>query len=505
MLKIDGLSHRQLAQALGRNRLPHLKRLIQNGSHHLRQLYSGIPSSTPAVQGELFYGVKTSVPAFAFFDRRQNKKMVMLRPAAAGEVARHLEAQGRPLLRGGTSYSNIYTGGADEARYCIETMKLRSLRQIGSSFKLFFLLALKPFKLLRMLGYGFLEAGLALYDLGRGVGQGKSIPQELKFVPTRVLVCILLRELIRTRVKMDLARGVPIVHASFLGYDEQAHRRGPDSAFAHWTLKGIDEAIGDIHRTARRSQGRDYRLIIYSDHGQERALPYAVHLGESLEQAVQRTFGIMGNSNPICDSPGEGRGTRVQDRRGREFLFSGAAPQGSPPKEDRDCLTSPEIQITAMGPIGHLYLPGPLSAGDKLKLARGLIREAHIPLVLFRSGERVMASNRHGDHDLESRARDVLGGEHPCPEPTAADLARTCRHPHAGDLILSGWRPDAAPLTFAMENGAHGGPGREEVLGFALLPQSLNIPGEMMRPAALRAAALALMGQGGRDAGTVDP
>jgi hypothetical protein len=104
-----------------------------------------------------------------------------------------LDARGAgPLLRGGRSYSNIYTGGADEARYCTEMMTLRSVRHLASSLKLFAVLALQPLKLLRLLGYGLLEAGLALTDFLRGLWDGKSLTQELKFIPTRVVVCILL-------------------------------------------------------------------------------------------------------------------------------------------------------------------------------------------------------------------------------------------------------------------------------------------------------------------------
>jgi hypothetical protein len=35
------------------------------------------------------------------------------------------------------------------------------------------------------------------------------------------------------------------------------------------------------------------------------------------------------------------------------------------------------------------------------------------------------------------------------------DLARVCRHPHAGDRVISGWHPGTPPLSFAVENGAH--------------------------------------------------
>ena len=104
----------------------------------------------------------------------------------------------------------------------------------------------------------------------KGLFDREDLLKELAFVPARVLVCIVLREMVRFRVLLDIERGVQVIHANFLGYDEQAHRRGPDSAFAHWTLKGIDRAVRDICQAAGHSVYRDYEWIIYSDHGQER-------------------------------------------------------------------------------------------------------------------------------------------------------------------------------------------------------------------------------------------
>lgn len=74
IVKIDGLSHRQIQRAFERGRLPNLRRLVEKDGFLLKPLYSGMPSSTPAVQGELFYGVKSSVPAISIFSLRRGLK-----------------------------------------------------------------------------------------------------------------------------------------------------------------------------------------------------------------------------------------------------------------------------------------------------------------------------------------------------------------------------------------------------------------------------------------------
>jgi hypothetical protein len=56
----------------------------------------------------------------------------------------------------------------------------------------------------------------------------------------------------------------------------------------------------------------------------------------------------------------------------------------------------------------------------------------------------------------------------------------------AGDLIISGWDPDGTPLSFNMENGGHGGPGKEETRGFVLIPPDMVSDTDIFRPLDLR-------------------
>jgi len=481
MIKIDGLSHRQLQKSLSRDRLPYLRRLQQTQSHKLHPFYSGMPSTTPAVQAELFYGVKTSIPAIEFIDREQQERYVLLHPGAAEAMAQKLQRQGIPLLKGGSSYSNVYTGGADEARYCIQTMRLRSLPHLVSSVKMVFHFLVRPDKLLRMLGYGCLEMLIALLDFTRGALEGKDIFKEMKFIPTRVIVCILLREMIRMRVKMDVRKGVPIVHASFLGYDEQSHRRGPDSAFAHWTLKGIDAVIEDLHRTVLDSECRSYRMIVYSDHGQESVTPYREESHRTVEAAVQETAAAFEAGQ------GDGRARKNAQRsasRHSRLLLQQTDPQNG--KTATREFARKKIQVTTFGPLGHIYLPQPMADDSKAMLAEALVRQANIPLVCYLKGDTPVAVNRKGTSVLAENGPQLLGEDHPYAEWTAADLACTCRHPNAGDLVISGWDPDGRPTTFAVENGAHGGPGKEETSGFLFFPAAIAAGKEAWRPVDLR-------------------
>jgi hypothetical protein len=417
----------------------------------------------------------------------------MFLPASANMVGRLLHHAGRPMLTGGASYSNVYSGGADTARYCAETMNLESLMEAANPLKLIFLLLFQIGKLFRIVGYACLELALGVYDGFNGVADGKNILKELKFIPTRVFICAVLRELIRFRVKMDVSRGVRIIAANLLGYDEQSHRRGPGSAFAHWTLKGIDGVVKDVYLNAVRSDCRDYRVVIYADHGQESVHSYHRHAGIPLKQAIREVFSEKQRSEDsqrkenmdeemadLYRRTGNIHFGQHQQMRGRREPFTEGA--------------ADHVRITTMGPLGHVYLPtgirrqidsdDPSSALEQY--ARRLNRQVHIPLVLFKRDGDIAAVNDSGVFALSKDQEMILGRDHPFLYQTAADLKRLCLHANAGDLVISGWKPGSTPLSFSIESGAHGGPGKEETRGFVLLPACMRDDALWMRPLDLR-------------------
>jgi hypothetical protein len=295
--------------------------------------------------------------------------------------------------------------------------------------------------------------------------------------------------LIRIRAKIDVARGAPIIHASFLGYDEQSHRRGPESAFAHWTLKGIDAAVAEIHRAMQKSRCRIYRMVVYSDHGQEAVVPFEKHFGKSPQAAIMSVI-----NNAVGPAEGTGREMDADERAGRHRRAHGFLFERRFTDERLMKNRTEQVQIAAMGPIGHVYI---FSSAIRKKetLAEALVRDAKIPTVLLSSAGAVIAVNRNGRFNLEKSPREVLGAAHPLAERTARDLARTCRHPNAGDLIISGWSPQEQPLSFAIENGAHGGPGAVETSGFVMLPDEMDGSSEVLRPLDLRARVFEWLGK----------
>jgi hypothetical protein len=100
-LTIDGLSREQFTNAIENRRMPFLQSLIENKVCKTHSRYSGLPSSTPAVQEELFYGIRSAVPAFQFVDHCTGEHRVMFDQFTASHTEERLAAQGVGLLKGG--------------------------------------------------------------------------------------------------------------------------------------------------------------------------------------------------------------------------------------------------------------------------------------------------------------------------------------------------------------------------------------------------------------------
>ncbi len=104
IIQIDGLSRTQLEAALKQRKMPFLNHLIRQEGYRLHTHFPGVPTSTPAIQGELFYGVKRVVPAFSFLDRKSKKIMRMFESDACSHVEKILAQKDPGLLEGGSCY-----------------------------------------------------------------------------------------------------------------------------------------------------------------------------------------------------------------------------------------------------------------------------------------------------------------------------------------------------------------------------------------------------------------
>jgi endonuclease/exonuclease/phosphatase family metal-dependent hydrolase len=497
MIQIDGLSQPQFDRALERGELPFLKQLIRREHYQLHAHYSGLPSTTPAVQAELFYGVKGAVPAFSYRDRESLRIVRMYEPDTAARVeARLAGGGGEALLRDGSAYSDNYTGGAAEPHFCASSMGWGPALRAANPLVILTFLIVNFYSFVRVGILLVMELGLALVDFVRGLVRGQDFLKELKFIPTRVGISILLRELCVIGGKIDISRGLPIIHINLLGYDEQSHRRGPRSLFAHWTLKGIDDAVARLWRAASHAPWRHYEIWIYSDHGQAMVRTYEQVKGYPLAQAVQSAFANARGDTQGVDTSGL---SSIQTHRVR--LLGGKRMQRTLPVTGMDGTDAQALVpiVAALGPVAHVYGPQGLSRGERERVASELALSHRVPLVLSVDAPGVLrARTLAGEFRLPDDSAAVFGAQHPFLDSIGEDLVRLCEHPEAGDLVLLGWREGLEPMSFVEENGAHAGVTPDETNGFALLPVDAPLMDRehaYLRPMDLRTAALRYLGR----------
>jgi len=534
LVQIDGLSRRQLERAIRSGRLPFLKSLIEREDFIPHDFYSGLPSSTPAVQAELHYGQRTAVPAFGFRDHRTGQLVRMFANDIAEDVESHLSQQTEGLLSGGSSYCNIYGGGAEEVHFCATSFGWSEFLRAINPFKFLVVILLNFWMFARVLGLMVIEFFLSMFDFVRGLLSGRQFWQELIMIPARVVVVVLLRELVTIGTCYDSARGLPVVHLNLLGYDEQAHRRGPESRFAHWTLKGIDNSIRRIWKAAHQGAGRDYDVWVFSDHGQETTRPYQLEHGVSLPRKVadlvEETVG-----NPCCDLAGD---SVLDSESASQPIESSESSRGQlkprKPKPDRlpsranwlgiNWLVSllfgqqdqdmqqlsTQVQTVSSGPVGFVYLLTEQAREQRQQIAERLVQRADIPMVVLadqatRPSEREHCSDKsaevitsQGRFRLPEDALADFGEDHPYLQDVTGDLMNMAGHRDSGEMMLVGWRRDRLSSCYGYQNGAHAGPGLEETHGFALLPSDCLLPTtqrDYLRPDDMRLAALRFLGR----------
>jgi len=490
LLQVDGLSLKRFEQGMQTGRLPFLKRLMVHDDYHLHSLYSGIPSSTPAVQAELFYGVKTAVPSFGFKDRETNKITSMFNRAMATRMEEKISRNNFSLLEEGSAYGDVYTGGSLRSRFCLSFFKDKK-RKNGPLSLLPGILR-SPYNTVLYAGMvgratilTVVECILAVKDFITGIVNNHSFIKELKFIPARITVCVILRELVKAHVLNDISEGVPLIHANFLGYDEQAHRRGPASGFALWTLRGIDATLGAIWHKAHASKKRHYDIWFYSDHGQEESVPYAKMAHRTLKKAIEET------------AQKEGIELRIPVKPIRSMMHMRSVlleKEGLRKENEEDGQSPVSAEVTGLGPLVHVYPTRPIPKEKLYRFSKALVRDAGIPLVMTGSSKGGgVAWNKNGVWDIEKDCAEVVGKNHPFLKEISNDLLSMLHNEYSGDLVLSGWMPGEQPISFPIENGAHAGPGTEETHGFCYVPGEVSFSGrEYVRPIDIREAALSI-------------
>jgi uncharacterized membrane protein YvlD (DUF360 family) len=504
ILELDGLSRPALDRALARGDMPTLARWLGRGTHRVVSWDCGVPSQTSSSQAGILWGVSDDIPAFRWYEKARRQLVVSSRTGDAALVEARL-AHGTPLLVGGASHCNMFTGGAVRSVLTVSTVRLFGPGLAGRARELYGYFV-NPYVFARGVAIGSWEAAREVVMAAslRLIGRSVAAKRGGAFPVTRALATVLLRDIVVQLLLEDMDSGMPIAYATFPGYDAVAHCTGVDSPDARRVLRDLDRRVARLVRAAARAE-RPYDVIVLSDHGQSAGASFRVRHGLTLEELIRRAARrrpiapgapsqeplvrvsvgsdeVAGHVNALVEAlwPHRAEAGRrlLAGRVDADLAEAGGAPPLTEPSPSGDA----DIVVCASGNLALVYfpdLPGQASLetilGRYPALLDTLTRHPGVGFVIARSARGgATAFGALGAHEL--RSGRVVGQDPLAPfGPRAVEhLRRLASFPNGGDLIVnSGVDTDGSVAPFEEHVGSHGGLGGEQTEAFLLAPARL--------------------------------
>jgi len=492
-IQLDALPYETFCAAMERGYLPFLRKQLLRGEFALTKWYSGVPSNTPSVQAAIMYGRNDNIPGFRWYEKEGDLHINFKNPLSAGIVEGRLNGHGTPgLLSGGSSYSNVFSGGAATAVATLGSFTSLNIAQRLRWLHLMALILINLFTVVRTLAFTVWEACLEIYDWVVAIKHRIIQRSEYLFPLYRILLNVWVREVITIGALTDIARGTPVVYVTYLSYDELAHQRGPFSKSALASLRTIDHRIKRIVRLARRGIVRDYDVLIFSDHGTTASMPFYYLYGQTLEQFVSGLVKTKVKDREP-EPPGEAQITyaRVfalrfaayerEFKRGLRWVVRGFGRiLTRRVRKTPETLSGGEgVVVAVSGPLGHIYLPMEgqprESAIDRAYpgLIRGLVRHTGIGVVVTRGEDGVVVRSRHGAAviDASGERRRKHGEPLPRIEPknlAYRGLAKLMNMTNSGDIVVLGADHGRYVVNLEEQMAAHGGLGNLQNSAFLM-------------------------------------
>jgi len=503
VVQIDALAHTYLRQALERGYAPAMKRLLDEG-FLLAPYLCGLPSSTPACQSAIMYGTSYNVPAFRWYDKEQGRTVSCKAPYNAFHLERYVSQGRRGVLEGGSSYSNLVSGGAARSLFTMSTMGHGSLLDGIRGFGFFVLFALSPVRTARVIVLSGLELGYSIVERAASYWKDEHrVRFEGWFPFIRVFAHVFVKEMQTFLTMVDMYRGVPNIYVTYNLYDNLAHHFGPTSGPAFRAVRTADRQIRQIDRMRRHAALR-YDLIVLSDHGQTPAIPF--------RQIEGRTFGQWVAELVRDRSLAEHLENETTARSHLDFLGEElrAAGQSLPPAAARlverarsyvqraDLRYEPQhgehartgvvaVGCSGMAGLYFNFTQGRATLGEIEWRYPGLVRRLAehpcIGLVIARDGDAVTAMGRHGavvwDGVEHVVGKDPLAELEPGRWPLH-EIVRLASYPRSADLIVFGSVVDGVGAAFEEQMGVHGALGGPQAHPFVLYPPSAPLQPERL-------------------------
>lgn len=507
-IQIDACAYDDLMLAVKKGYVPTLKRLIEKEGWSLRKYPAGLPSATPAAQAGIFYGTKDRLPAFRWYEKDTGRVMIGSRQADVQTMRDRLPRDG--ILTGGSSYVNLYDGGADRAIFTVAARTPQKFLQKMGGRRLALLLMMHPWRSFMIVVESVWEYVREEWERLKSQVRGNYTYYWWYLPFLHIATNVVLRELQTLAVLLDIYTGSPRIYTTYNVYDEFAHHFGPGSGASLSSLHDLDRRIAEILRMIRRFPGRPYDVYLLSDHGQTPSRPYRVEFGETLGDSIvgATRHGVLvmagtGDYAPAHEDvmdfllqeleevsaesklPTPNLGMRVGRWIRQQYKVFPLLPETV--KESSD------IVVTYSSSIAHVYWTEPREPitfdeiradPEKAALYYFLVAHRGIGVVITRLQDGAHVETMQG-RCLVTPAGDmeVLQGEDPLRDYAKSDverraIAHVARLPNAGDMVLFGaYNPDLDYcICFDDQIGAHGAMGGRQFWPFLLTPPGLVDP-----------------------------
>jgi hypothetical protein len=453
------------------------------------------------------YGNNWDIPGFRWYDKESQSSILCKLPGSVRAIQHRISAGRTGLLRGGSSYTNMFDGDARLALFTLSALGRDRLFENVRGLGFLILFALNPWRIGKVL---FLSLWTwILYVAKRLTALVRPSTPHFTFLGPLLEIFnnIIFREITTFSVMVDIYRGMPAIYAAYTGYDEIAHHFGADSREAFQALRGIDQQIRQIDRIRRLYESPGYDLYILSDHGMTPSIPFRRAFGQSLEQWIADYTGRR-IDEPAIEGEDEGlsearvyylleeiRGLEQRSHRRMTGRILQATRQelerrlvARAQEADWDLSRRGDLAVRDSGSLSHVYFnvsPAPLDLSEVGLLHPGilkaLVEHPGIGLVVGRqNGETLVlgagGSLRLGPETQYVEGKNPLGG-FDNPGWAASQIARLASFPHAGDLILLGAWDGQQVVSFEEQVASHGGLGGPQVRPFIAFP-----PGEGLVP-----------------------
>lgn len=471
LLEIDGLALPVLRRAIRDGTTPNLAAWLASGSHRLAGWETDLSSQTGASQAGILLGDNHDIPAFRWVDKASRTLVTCSNPDDCAAIERARAGENCLLRGGGTSRGNLLSGGAGAA--LLTASRLADERAPNPGYRAFLA---NGSNVTRTLALALWEVCLELVAAARQRRRDVRPRGHRggRYPLIRAGMCVVIRDLLVFSVLQDVFRGVPVVYATFAGYDEVAHHSGLERPDTLEALRKLDARLGLIER-ARRYAPRPYELVVLSDHGQTQGATFRQRNGYGLDELVERSL-----------SRGEVEGVEAGDENatGVDRAFDEAT--GRSGTRGRRDVGDRDVVVLGSGNLGLVYLmerPGRLTL-EQIEarhpaLVPALCAHPHVGFVLVRSAaEGALAIGAGGRRRLSDDA--VLGADPLAgfPPTAARHLRRADRFPHVADLVVNSFYDPVTEEGCAFEEliSFHGGMGGPQTQPFILHPARLPMP-----------------------------